>query len=88
MELLLGVIALLFGGLLYVNNKRKTAEALNENEESLEQVREIDLKIGSNKDKIKSEEDLRKQKEQEMTNAKKDSDMANVIDFLNRLNKK
>jgi hypothetical protein len=88
MNILYGIIVALLGVLWYGNNKRKQAEALNDNEETLKQVHNLDNKTDKNNLKLEQEESFRKQKEQEMTDAKKDDNMANVIDFLNRLSKK
>lgn len=40
MEVLIAIIVMLFGGLVYTNQKRKSAEALNENLETKEQILE------------------------------------------------
>jgi hypothetical protein len=88
MSILYAIIAALVGLLWYGNNKRKQAEALNDNEGTLKQLHPLDGELAKNQGKADAEKDLRDQKEQEMNNAKKDSDINNVIDFLNRINKK
>lgn len=88
MEYLVAIITGLLGLLWYGNNKRKQAEALNDNEDSLREIGKLDNQSSANKDKLKQEEDFRKQKEQELGNAKANDNMADVIDFLKRLNRK
>lgn len=88
MEYLVAIITALLGLLWYGNNKRKQAEAINDNEDSLREIGKLDNQSSANKDKLKQEEDFRKQKEQELADAKKNDNMADVIDFLNRLKRK
>lgn len=77
MEYLVAIIAGLFGLLLYQTNKRKGAEAQNKNNEVLNEVKDLDRSILSNKEKLQAEEAKR-----EAINEEADKDVSKSLDDL------
>lgn len=79
MEFLLGLIALLFGGFLYTNTKKKSAESLLENNEVHKEANKVDQEISKNTGTLASEEEKRKAIEEK----KNEEVKQDPVDFIN-----
>lgn len=79
MEYLLGLIALLLGGLVLTNKKKQSAEALLQNQATKEKTLEQDRDIAKNTGLLDAEE----QKRKELENAPK-SNPSDPADFFNK----
>jgi len=88
MSALVAIITGLLGILWYGNSKRKASSALDENAGTLEQLHTDNDQLTQNQGKLDGEEATRSEEEKKVENAKKDTDINNVVDFLNRLNSK
>jgi len=79
------VVAGLATWLLYEKNKRKSAEALNDNAETKEKVLEIEKEVIKNEALNEAEEEKRKTlKDSLEEEKKKDVSEENILDFFNR----
>jgi len=81
MEYLVGIIIALLGAFFYVNTKRKSSEALLENNEVNKKLNEQDKEIAKDSGLLEAEAIKRKQLEEEMK--KKGTNV--TADELNRL---
>lgn len=79
MEYLLGLIALLFGGFLYTNTKKKSAEALLENNEVHKEANKLDKEVSKNEGLLEAEEIKRKEIEEK----KNEQVGQDPVDFIN-----
>jgi Flp pilus assembly protein TadB len=86
MEYLIGIIGALLGALYWQTNKRKIAEARNENVLTKEKLNDINKEIAKNSGVIESEtlkqEELKKDLENAKTN---DLSINDVLDIINKL---
>lgn len=81
------VIASLFGLFLYQRNRARTAEALLGNEEDKKKLNELDKDTIKNKALLELEEEKRKQIENESNDKKKQSlTLEDINDMFNKLN--
>ncbi len=78
MELLLTLLATVTGLFLYNNSKRKTAEALLENQKTKDELNKSSQELAKNNGLLEAEEEKRKALE----NAKEDTN--SITDFFNR----
>ena len=78
MEYLLGLVGVLLGALYLTNTKKKSAEALLQNQATKEKTLEQDRDIAKNNGLLDAEE----QKRKELENVKKDP--TDPADFFNR----
>ena len=85
MEVLLGLIGVLAGWLFFERSRRKSAEALNTNLETKEELVKKDQAIANNNGSLASEEAKREDIAKNVEEAKKNDSIADVIDFLNRI---
>lgn len=86
MEVLLGIIAALIGGVIWQSKKRRIAEARNENIDIKEKINEISKGISKNEGSIQAEADKQSSLQKEIdNNAKKDNSLSTIIDILKRL---
>lgn len=85
MEILLGLIGVLAGWLFFERNRRKSAEALNTNLETKEELVKKDQVIATNNGALATEEAKREDIAKNMEEGKKNDSIADVLDFLNRI---
>lgn len=86
MEVVLGIIAALVGGIVWQTKKRRIAEARNENIETKEKLNDIGKDIARNEGAIEAESDKQASLQKELdNNAKKDNSLSTIIDLLKRL---
>lgn len=78
MEILLTILAAVAGLFLFTNSKRKTAEALLENQKVKEDLNKSSQELAKNNGLLEAEEEKRKALE----NAKKDN--SSITDFFNK----
>lgn len=69
-----GAFALVLGLLFLERSKRKSAEALNDNNEALKEVQELNGEIEKNKGLLEAEEEKRKEIEKETKKAKENTE--------------
>jgi hypothetical protein len=85
LKYLLGAIVFLLGGFLFQRSKRKSAEALLENQESRQEVHNLEAQKDTNDASLQLEEqrreDIKKNAEHEENRPVLDSEL---LDFLNR----
>lgn len=82
---LAGIVIALVGWLLYERNKRRSAEALNDNQESKEKVTEIQKEIVKNEARNEVEEEKRESLKETLDKAKNEEvSTDNILDFFNR----
>lgn len=85
MEYILGLIAVLAGGLIYYRTKAKSAEALNENLDTKKEVIELSKDIAEKTGLLKAEEEKRKDIEESSDKAKeKGVSISELENFFNR----
>jgi hypothetical protein len=84
MEYLLALLGVLFGAFIFVNTKRKSAEALLENVETKEKLLEKDKEILSEEAKLKMEEEKRALIEATLKEKKKELSIDEMENFFNR----
>ena len=84
---LAGILSLLAGLFFWERGKRKSAEALLENQATKEKLTEIDGKINVNEAKLEVEEDRRKALQEDMKKEQdKDVSTKDVEDFFRNRN--
>lgn len=83
MEILIGLVGVLAGWLFFERNRRKSAEALNHNLETKEELLEKDKEISNNNASLALEEKRREDLNKQTGN--KDETVKDVLDFLNKL---
>lgn len=76
MEYLYGIIVVLLGGIFFLNGKKKSAEALVNNDESKKELNKLDQDIAKNTGLLDAEEEKRKQIQKEIDLAKQNDDLA------------
>lgn len=82
--LIVGIVGLV-GWLLYERNKRKSAEALNDNIETKEKVLNIEKDIKKNEGLIEAEEAKRESLKETLDKAKNEEvSTDNILEFFNR----
>lgn len=88
MEVLIGIIVALITGLFYTNSKRKSAEALLENNDVEKELNKKDVSIDREKIRLEVEENNRKELER-IRKEKEGSDVSHkdIEDFFNGPNK-
>ena len=79
MELLIALVAGLFGLLLIERSKKKSSEGLNENVEVKKELSKLDVPLNKNKGLLEAEEEKRK----EIKNEESKPSLQDVADFLN-----
>jgi hypothetical protein len=80
-----GAFALILSLFFLERTKRKSAEALNDNNEALKKVNDLDAKVKANNELLKVEEVNRKQQVEALEKAKNEELSAkNLVDFFNR----
>jgi hypothetical protein len=82
MEYLIGLVAVLLGGLWFQTKKRQSAEALLSNTQTKEDVQKIQANIDKNNANLSVEE-----KKREEINAEKDNGPvidSDILDYFNR----
>jgi hypothetical protein len=77
------ILSILTGAFLYERSRRKSAEAIADNKEMLDELAKGDTKKASNDGQIQSEEVKREELKKESDNAKSD-DSSSVSDFLKK----
>lgn len=82
---LVGAILILIAIILYERGKRSIAEALLQNQQEKEKLNAIDQQISQNNGQLASEEEKRKQLEQDLKDKEsKDASKDELLDFLNK----
>lgn len=82
---IVAAFSLILGMLFYERSRRKSAEALNDNAETLEKVLEKEESIMKNNASLEVEEEFRKKEEQSLENKKnEDLSTSNLVDFFNK----
>lgn len=84
MSYLLGLIGLLFGGIVYVNSKRKSAEALLQNQDVRTQLSKATEQEAKNDGMLQAEEQKRNEVKQEAES--KTKEVVTNEDILNFFN--
>lgn len=85
LQYLLGLGAAIFAAFIYLKTKKDSAEALNENIDTKNQINEIDKQVAKNDGELQSEEDKRKQLEKEAEDAKNaNQNVSSLIDFFSK----
>jgi len=80
-----GAFALIVGLFFMERTKRKSAEALNENNEALKKVDELEAKVKVNHERLQVEEINRKEQVAALEKAKDEELSAKaLVDFFNR----
>jgi uncharacterized protein (DUF342 family) len=85
MEYIIGIIATLLGALYWQTQKRKIAEARNENILTKEKLNDINKEIASNSGSIESEKLKQEQLKKDLENVKPGG--MSVDDVINIINK-
>jgi uncharacterized protein (DUF342 family) len=85
MEYIIGIIVTLLGALYWQTQKRKIAEARNENILTKEKLNDINKQIASNSGSIESEKLKQEQLKKDLENVKPDG--MSVDDVINIINK-
>jgi phage shock protein A len=87
--ILFGIIAALLGGFFLQKNKKDSAEALLQNQETKEKLTKVDESIAKNDGLAAAEDYKRKQLEQQANEEKaKNVTKDDLLDFLNDPNKR
>ena len=82
---LVTLVGILFAYVLYLNNKKNNAEALNSNLETKEKVQDVQKDIDKNEAKIEAEEQKRKEIQDKADEEKnKDVSKDELLDFFNK----
>lgn len=86
MEYIIGIIGVLFGALYWQTNKRKIAEARNENILTKEKLNDINKEIAKNSGIIESETLKQEELKRDLENAKtNDLSVNDVLNIINKL---
>lgn len=86
MEYIIGIIGVLLGALYWQTNKRKIAEARNENVLTKEKLNDINKEIAKNSGVIESETLKQEELKKDLENAKaNDLSVNDVLDIINKL---
>lgn len=86
MEYLIGIIAALVGALFWQTNKRKIAEARNENVLTKEKLNDINKDIAKNSGSIESENSKQEEFKKDLENVKtNDLSVSDILDIFNKL---
>lgn len=82
---IVAAFSIVLGLLFYERSRRKSAEALNDNVETKEQVFEKEGKIMKNNASLNAEEELRNKEKESLENKKnEDLSTSNLVDFFNK----
>jgi ABC-type Na+ efflux pump permease subunit len=85
LQVLIPLIGALLGMFVYERTKRKSAEALNDNQETLSKVNELDKELSKNEGLLAAEEEKRKDLKEGMENEKRSiSAKDSILEFFNR----